>query len=72
MRFASTAHPKEGYADCRKCKYHLLERIDNNPFFAHANPDAVIDGVPYFVDCNIDRMINDAICILENLEGQPE
>ena len=68
LRCSNEVHTAENRPDCTKCRYKIIEKIDE----AVAKPDVVIDGVPYWISCDIDAITGDAIRVLENMAKQPE
>ena len=71
LRCSNEVHTKENEPDCTKCRYFVLDKIDE-AVFPGVKWDVIIDGVPYWNSCDIDAMTRDAIRVLENMEKQPE
>jgi len=52
--------------DCVNCQYNSKERLSNYPKLAARIPaDTVIDGVAYWVSCDVDRIALEAADELE-------
>lgn len=61
-----SASVKTADIDCTKCKYRLLEPLDDTDLF---NAEVIIDGVEYWESCDCDKIALDAANMIERLAG---